>query len=166
MREQSTQTLPSRLLWYLSCRNKKDTLRRNCTYIFVAEYRFRRKRLSKTHVIARRALPAVAISCQLVPASVIIPCHCEPVRRLAWQSVPLSMFRLHPCCKRSTDCHGSSSLAMTWMFEKRRSQPAGDCHATSWLAMTRVVERRGNQPALAAKRGCLKIHEIPPKKID
>ena len=37
-----------------------------------------------THpVIARRALPAVAISCRLAPASVIIPCHCEPVRRLA-----------------------------------------------------------------------------------
>ena len=59
------QTLPSRRQRYLSCRNKKDTLRRNCTHSFPKGYRFRRKRLPNN------------------------PCHCEPVTvSLAWQSVP------------------------------------------------------------------------------
>ena len=54
MREQSSQTLPSRLLWYLSCRNKKDTLRRNCTHSFPKGYRFRRKKFPKGNDIGVR----------------------------------------------------------------------------------------------------------------
>ena len=51
--------------------------------------------------LSLRASPqtGVAISCRLVPASIIIPCHCEPVRRLAWQSVLL----LKRFCECNTD---------------------------------------------------------------
>ena len=48
-----------------------------------------------THVIARRALPAVAISCGLVAVSIEPPCHCEPsfARRGNLLSVGSCVFR-------------------------------------------------------------------------
>ena len=94
MREQSTQTLPSRLLWYLSCRNKKDTLRRNCTCKSPKEYRFRRINLPNPYVIARQAPLAVAISCRLVAVSIEHPCHCEARSAVAIRN-PLAPSQVH-----------------------------------------------------------------------
>ena len=74
-----------------------------------------------------------------MPQSFHPPCHCEAgfarrgnllsvgccihrkpmsLRATKWRGnpFPLSMFHLQNRCKRSTDCHGSSSLAMTEDF--------------------------------------------------
>ena len=82
-------------------------------------------RLSKFHVIARQAPLAVAISCRLVAVSLENPCHCEPVRRLAWQSVLL----LHQFCR----CNIERRSGLPRLFEPRNDSGFGELFASKTI---------------------------------
>ena len=52
------------------------------------------------------------------------PCHCEPVRTLAWQSVPLNALPTKCALPKDADSHVASLLGMTQMYDTAQKLPA------------------------------------------
>jgi len=69
-------------------------------------------------------VPSMTRSVSFLPGHLVFGCHCEPVRTLVWQSVPLNALPTKYALPKDADSHVASLLGMTRKYDTAQKLPA------------------------------------------